>query len=187
MAEFFPKIQKDFAVYKKFLKRKKQLESDTLLLVQETTKRRCLGNSKVDHGLPSGECKLEGSISIENQKRYSLRIFATHFGANPCFRFCSWGRSHVNRESGKGLPKRVIPTPHFHHVDKHGNMVAYLGKLTDPREGEKVRKDYQLGANLFCQESSLVSPNGKFVVVKLNTTELGLSIDDPLGSANFPT
>jgi hypothetical protein len=88
---------------------------------------------------------------------------------------------------GDGFPARTIPTPHFHRVDSRGILMAYQpAPLLDPEECGKIVSNPQLGANLFCLEANLFSPNGGFVVVKSIAAELDLSTPDPLDGETFP-
>jgi hypothetical protein len=189
MSEFFPKIKKEFRTYESFRKRKKRTNGTVLLLDEEKPKSgqkprlRCAGELRVESGLTKCECKIHADVSIINRKSYSARIFADYFGEKPCLRFCSTGRYHMNREIGRGLPDRAVPTPHFHKVDSCGIMRAYqTGALA---KNEKLIEDVKSGINLFCQESNVVSPDGTPVVVKINAQDLGLSMDDPSQSINF--
>jgi hypothetical protein len=188
-AEFFPKIKQDFSTYEKFRKRKKPAKGHTLAIDPEKprngkkTASRCVGELQIEASLPSGDCKIHARVSIADNKNYTARIFADYFGEAPCLRFCSTGRPHINRERGKGLPDRVVPTPHFHKVDKRGIMEAYQ-KDTLLKNVKQI-EDVASGINLFCQESNVVSPDDASVVVKLNTGELGLSIDDPFQNVRF--
>lgn len=181
-AESFPSIKKDFKSYAQFLRRKKPLESGIIAFVQEQYKRLYSGSSQILK--ESG--RLHGSVAMDDYKNYTLRIFTELFKPGPCFRFCSSGRVHVNREMGKRLLDFPVTTPHFHRVDKRGVMIAYKGPLSNPKV-EKQAQNYQFGINLFCQESNVVSPNGRPVVLKLSASEMDLSTDDPLGGINFPT
>lgn len=181
-AEFFPSIKKDFKNYTKFLKRKKPIESGIITFLQEQYKRVYSGDSKI----PTESGRLHGSVVMDDRKNYTLRIFTELFTPGPCFRFCSSGRVHINRDRGKGLKDFPVTSPHFHKVDKLGVMRAYKGPLSNPKV-EKQAQNYQFGINLFCQESNVVSPNGSAVVLKLNASEMDLSTDDPLGGINFPT
>ena len=122
--------------------------------------------------------------------KYGFRVFAKYFHEKPVFRFCSRGLTHVNPETGDGLPARAIPTPHFHRVDCDGILIAYQSPpLLNPAECDLIVSDPQLGANLFCQEGNFCSPSGGFVVIKTFAAELDLSnIEsvDPLDGATFP-
>lgn len=120
--------------------------------------------------------------------KYELKIFANEFGdGRPCFRFCSRGGPHTNQETGDGLPARVVPTPHFHSVDKHGILQAYQTPLLENlEEAAKIARNPQLGTNHFCQVANLFSPSGGSVVLKIIAAELDLSRDDPLDGANLP-
>jgi len=119
--------------------------------------------------------------------KYGLKLFAAYFSEKPCFRFCSRGSPHVNEERGDGLPARAVPTPHFHRVDSGGILYAYQSDpLLNPVERDEILCNPQLGANLFCQETNLFSPNGGFVEVKIMATEFDLSTGDPLNGATFP-
>ena len=188
-AELFPKIKKNFRAYQKFRERKKSTKGGTLALNAEKPAKanksatRCAGELQIESGLPSGECKIHARASIADTKSYTARIFAEYFGEAPCLRFCATGRPHMNRERGKGLTDRPVPTPHFHEVDNRGIMRAYQ---TDTLvKNEKKIEDVASGINLFCQESNVISPDGASVVVQLNTGELGLSIDDPFQNVKF--
>jgi hypothetical protein len=188
-AEFFPTIKQNFGAYEKFRKRKKPTKGNTLALDAEkaiNSKKpaaRCSGELHIEAGLPSGECKIHAHVSIIDNKSYTARIFAAYFGQSPCLRFCSTGRPHINRERGKGLRDRAVPTPHFHKVDKRGIMEAYQNDTL--LDNVKQIEDITSGINLFCQESNVVSPDAKSVVVKLNTGELDLSMDDPFQNVKF--
>lgn len=188
-AEYFPKIEKDFRAYEKFRKRKKPARSDKLILQEEKSKNgqknrlRCTGELPIDAGLPNGDCKIHADVSIVDRKSYSARIFADYFGESPCLRFCSTGRHHMNRELGKGLKSRSVPTPHFHKVDKHGVMRAYQ---TDTlAKNHQLVQDIGTGIELFCKETNVFAPGGASVLVAIDADVLGLPMDDPSQNINF--
>jgi len=156
--ETFPKIKQDFRVYEKFRRRKKPAKGEALNLDQEKPKNgqkprnRYVGELPIESGLPKGDCKIHADVSVTDRKNYSARIFADYFGEQPCLRFCSMGRPHMNRERGKGLRDRLVPTPHFHKVDSGGVLRAYqTAALT---KNVKLIEDVKSGINLFCQQMS---------------------------------
>ena len=187
--KFFPIVKEKFTVYEEFLKRKKSVQDETVSLLQQSEESAYEGQSALTCGLPRGSSKFAAHASRKQPHKYGLKIFAEYFGDSPCFRFCSAGRSHFNPETGNGLSTRAIPTPHFHKVDSGGILVAYQpAALHDKQEAAQIAANLQLGTNLFCQESNVVSPSGGSVVVKLITTEMDLSTPtpDPLNGAIFP-
>lgn len=184
---FFPIIKQNFTMYDEFIKREKPVKDEIVSLVQESQNSAYEGNSPLKCGLPTGKSKFAAYAARNQPHRYGLKIFADHFGGAPCFRFCSSGRSHLNPETGDGLPKRAIPTPHFHRVDNRGLLMAYqTPALSDKQQAAQIAANLQLGTHLFCQQSNVVSPNGGSVVVRLIVTEMDLSTPDPLDSAIFP-
>jgi hypothetical protein len=184
--KFFPIVKQNFTVYEDFLKRTKPVADEIVSLVQSSENSAYEGDSHLTCGLPNGKSKFAAYASRKQPHKYGLKIFAEYFGDAPCFRFCSRGRSHVNPEIGDGLSKRAIPTPHFHRVDSDGNLVAYQSAALQSEQAAQITANLQLGTNLFCQESNVVSPSGGFVVVKLIATEMDLSTPDPLDGATFP-
>lgn len=190
MPEFFPKIKGDFKAYQKFRLRKKKLATGVLEMnppSQQNTGMHadtCYGEVKAESGIAQCDCKLNADVLAGDHTNYSARVFADHFGKSPCLRFCPVGRVHVNRDRGKGLPDRAVPTPHFHKVDMHGMMQAY--PVPKKKATGAIIGNVQSGINLFCQESRLISPDGASVVVKVNAAQLGLSIDeDPSAGIKF--
>lgn len=157
-----------------------------MILTQTSRNVECKGKTDVDAETPK-RCVFEAAISPKRVTKYGLKIFAEEFDPKPCLRFCSRGPAHINRERGLGLEDRLVPTPHFHKVTEQGIMVAYQPlPLFDPEECARIVDDPQLGTNLFCQETNLVSPSGGPVVLKIIAAELALSTVDPLSGATFP-
>ena len=184
---YFPRVEQDFDAYEAFRIRQKTVSAETVLLTQESANVECKGTAVVDAALPSGSCEFIAVRSPKKHMKYSFKIRAEHFDAKPCLRFCSRAHVHVNEETGVGLPGRAVPTPHFHRVDSRGIIFAYKNSaLEDTEESDKIVGDPQLGANLFCQETNLVSPSGGTVALKIMTAELLLSSNDPLDGATFP-
>lgn len=184
---FFPIIKQNFTVYEEFLKRKKPLQDEIVSLVQASQNSAYEGDSPLQCGLPKGKSKFSAHASRNQPHRYGLKISAQYFGEAPCFRFCSSGRAHLNPETGDGLPMRAIPTPHFHRVFDSGILMAYHSDaLLDKSKAAQIQSNLQLGTNLFCQESNVVSPSGGSVVVRVIATEMDLSTPDPLDGATFP-
>ncbi len=184
---WFPQVQKEFSVYEALLGQSKIAEEHPVALTQKAAGVEFIGNSRVALGWTDFHCEFEAAKSPKSTIKYGLKLFAGYFSEKPCFRFCSRGSPHVNEEMGDGLPARAVPTPHFHRVDSGGILYAYQpDPLLNPVERDQILSNPQLGANLFCQEANLFSPNGGFVVVKIMATEFDLSTDDPLNGATFP-
>jgi len=89
----------------------------------------------------------------------------------------------MNRELGKGLKSRAIPTPHFHKVDKQGFMLAY--QTATLVKSHHLVQDVGTGIDLFCKESNVVAQGGAAVLVAMDADDLGLQMDDPSQSINF--
>ncbi len=183
----FSEVKKVFWIYEAFMAQPKNTEIDPVVLAQPTPKLEYFGESGVQMGWAGFICQFQATRSPKLNMKYGMIIRVPFFHEKPCFRFCSSGRAHTNPEMGDGLPAREIPTPHFHRVDSRGILMAYQpAPLLDPEECGKIASNPQLGANLFCQEANLFSPNGGFVALKTWATELDMSTDDPLDGANFP-
>lgn len=186
----FQKVEKEFGCYEAFMGATKIVETSPLVLVQPNPKLEFIGNSMVSFGWAGFHCVFEGAKSPKAVTKYAYKVFAKYFHDRPCFRFDSGGPSHMNPETGSGLPSRKVPTPHFHRVDCNGILMAYqTPPLLNPEERDRIVSDPQKGANLFCQEGNLCSQNGGFVEIKTFAAELNLvnskSID-PLAGATFP-
>ena len=184
----FQKVGKAYHIFEAFVAHCKIAEISPLILVRKSAKTECLGRTRVEMGWSGFPCEFVAIRSPRSRMKYELKIFAEEFGdGKPCFRFCSRGNPHTNQETGDGLPARVVPTPHFHSVDKRGILQAYQTPLLeDPEEAAKIASNPQLGTNHFCQVANLFSPSGGSIVLKIIAGELDLSRTDPLDGANLP-
>jgi hypothetical protein len=153
-------VKQNFAMYEAFLQRIKPVRDAIISLIQGSEHSAYEGSSILTCGLPRGESKFEAYASRTQPHKYGLKILAEYFGDAPCFRFCSGGRSHFNPETGDGLPRRAVPAPHFHRVDSNGILVAYQPAALLSEQAAQIATNLQLGTNLFCQESNIVSPSG---------------------------
>ena len=183
----FPRVARQLAVFEAFAAASKIVEIHPVVLTRDSTKVEYVGKAEVGLGWAGFPCRFEATRSPKVNMKYGLKLFAKYFDEKACFRFDSAGPTHMNEETGGGLVARMVPTPHFHRVDNNGILYAYqTAPLLDTAERAKIISSPQLGANLFCQEANLFSPNGGFVVVKIMATELDLSTGDPLDGATFP-
>jgi len=165
----------------------KTTTTDPVALRQSLPQPEHVGRSDILHTVSQHVCFLEAEIADRETLKYSLKIFAPSFGGMLCLRLDSRGGDHINKETGDGLPSRIVPTPHFHKVDKDGWMRAYhTDELRDPRIAEAIASNVALGTNLFCQEVNLVSPSGSTVVLQHIPTELPLSSTGAMDSVSFP-
>lgn len=146
----FPVVRDNYGKYSAFLASSKRLTVDRLTLFRENEKLEFIGRCAVESDIVDG-CAFEGARSPAAVLKFGLKIFVPEFGSPPVFRFCSRGLTHMNPESGSGLPARAVPTPHFHKVDADGILRAYqTPPLLDPVESDQIISDLQLGTNLFC-------------------------------------
>lgn len=184
--DFFPLAQAAFLKYQRFRLAKKVIKTNPLELKQTLPKPAFIGRTEIAR-VRSGGRFFEAEISAKQILKYSLKIFAADFGGAPCLRFDSRGNDHLNEETGSGLPRRSVPAPHFHKVDKDGWIRAYHpNALCDPLRRAAIAKDVTLGTNLFCQEYKLVSPSGGLVVLKQIAAPLPLSTTGAMDAAKFP-
>ena len=183
----FPKIGRAFSVFETFMAQSKIASAAPLILTQPTPKVEYRGNTPIQIGWSNFHCEFVATRSPKTRMKYALKIFANQFDEKPCFRFCSSAHTHINHETGDGLPGRSIPTPHFHTVDNDGILRAFqTPPLEDPVESVKISSDPQLGTNHFCQVANLFSPSGGSIVLQFFAAEFDLSTADPLDGATFP-
>ena len=159
--KFFPIIKQNFAVYEEFLKRTKSVRAAIVSLVQASENSGYEGEAPLDCDL-EGNSKFTAHASRNQPRKYGLKLFAEYFGNPPCFRFCSAGRSHLNPETGNGLPARAVPTPHFHWVDKNGILVAYQSvALLDKKQAAEISFPFANPAHLW-NFGRLFSPSSPY-------------------------
>jgi hypothetical protein len=184
--DFFPLALAAFPKYRRFRLAKKTV-TISLLELRQAPKRPFLGRCELATPRSAVARFFEAEISPRQTLKYALKIFAPDFGDAPCLRFDSSGNDHLNEETGAGLPRRRVPAPHFHKVDKDGWLRAYHPHaLSDPLRRAAIAKDVTLGTNLFCQEFKLVSPSGGLVVLKQIAAPLALSTTGAMDAAQFP-
>ena len=182
------KVKEHYPAYQKFLEEKKTIEHNQLKVDKrpKSTRNNMIGSSPVIYSALEDWKKFEIEISVEDKRKYKLRIFANWFCECPCFRFDAAGRAHCNRDDGSGLPKRRVLTPHFQKFSKEGVEYAYKSvKLLSEFDSNAIVGDYRLGLEHFCQEANLACNQTAHPELVINQTEFDLSSDDPLNGVNF--
>lgn len=145
--DFCGLVKNDYADYENLRAAGKATTVDPVVLQKRATNPAFIGQSPILHSLPGRDCYLEAEITDSEILKYSLKIFAPSFGRMPCFRLDSRGGDHINRDNGMSLLERIVPTPHFHRVDRDGWMMAYpITQSRDPQIAEAIVKNVALGA-----------------------------------------
>lgn len=181
------RIKNDFSAYHRFLSDKKTVEHQKVKMAKHANKNKFTGKSSIAYAVIQGDKWFEAEISIEDRKAYRLKLFANYFDDGPCFRFDSKGRGHCNPETGRGLKKRQVLTPHFHKFNEQENVeIAYkTAKLNEDSESKRIVGDYKCGLEHFCQEAKLLCDHSVYPELEIDQDELDLSSDDPQNGVSF--
>lgn len=144
-----------------------------------------IGNAVVLFEGQGEECRLNVDLNIERTKSFRFRLFCDSFMKRPCYRFESDGSAHENPTSDDcPLPKRSVPTPHFHFYNKRGKCVAYRTEELISSE-EKILADVQRALFLFCKEENISLQESPRLVYEQSIFEQN-AFADPLEGVTFP-
>ena len=114
-----------------------------------------IGNAIVLSAELADDCRLNVDINTERTKSFRFRLFCDNFMKRPCYRFESDGPAHeAPPADDRPLPKRSVPTPHFHRYDEEGRNVPYRTDELVSGEEEFLR-DVQRAFVLFCKEENI--------------------------------
>ena len=165
---------------------KKRMTSEAISFSQSTThKQEQVGDADVCFEEPGEPCRLNVALNVERTKTFRFRLFCTTLMAVPCYRFESDGSCHENPSSSDcPLPKRSVPTPHFHRYDEKGQNIAYRTEDLDSVE-PVILNDVNKAFVLFCKEEN-IELKGRPKLFREQSLFGMKSFADPLEGVEFP-
>ncbi len=142
--------------YSKIKTAKKRMTREVISFGQSPTNtQEQNGDAEICFDEPGEICRLNVTLNVERTKTFRFRLFCDTLMESPCYRFDSDGGCHENPSSPDcPLPKRSVPTPHFHRYDEKGQNIAYRTEALDSTE-PAILCDVNKAFVLFCEEENI--------------------------------
>ncbi len=172
--------------YSKIKTAKKRMPHEVISFSQSATHRKeRVGDADVCFDELAETCRLNVALNVERTKTFRFRLFCQALMDLPCYRFESDGSCHENPSSPDcPLPKRSVPTPHFHRYDEKGQNIAYRTEDLDSAEAA-ILNDVNKAFALFCKEEN-IELQGKPELVREQSLFGTNTFADPLEGVTFP-
>lgn len=167
-------VRDNYPRYAKIVDGEKDLCNAALWLRRsDEHKMKFVGTEQLEHKEINDTMHLEVSAATDFVSAFKFKIFNPAFMAAPCFRFDSWGQSHMNF-SDEPLLQRRINTPHFHRYNPDGVELAYRTDTINQNE-EVILMDRKLALDHFLEEGHVRTTEP----TSLNYEELLLASAEP--------
>lgn len=176
-------VRDDYPHYVAILDGTKQLLDSEIALVKDAKKEnRCEREVALTHSSIDDKMTLQVEGHFTDVKKFKFKVFDKDYMPEPCFRFDSFGNSHVNF-SDEPLQTRRVDTPHFHKFDAEGIQKAYRTKFIEQNE-EALLKDRNK-AFLHFMEEGHIECDRKVHVLNDDLFQPSDALVDPLKDIGF--
>jgi len=182
-------IKNKYAFYQDLLEKRKSIFESVIDIKEISNNANYLEEkSETTHSTLNNLIDLIVTVKKNDYKYFQFKLRCKDLSETPFFRYDSDGIAHRNYENkDKILKEQQVTTPHFHHYNEDGLLLAYKTKsLLNEKEREAL-EDINLCITHYFQESNIRLNKEDYPTIIINSTEIPYEFeeDDPHSNIYF--